>query len=721
MTKTIPMNTVVVRSASYNPDHFKTVIDDLHEAGDGVVINYNGLAFSLDLTVGGVLVDDLSGTRAAVFDADELKYAISERMETLEMWANTSMEEAGLGDSDRTLLEHYGLDQNESQAYRASRSDPFAGAAKWEPHNPGWLGYGPDENNIRERMDILRELQDKAANGYDDLQVFKGTDLYRLDDNSFIHIDVESNRAWKWDASDLSVPTSYNEVDFGRSEIAAQIAEASHGYASGSEANLVSHLRNASVDVSISYGGREFRLDGYDVVMTDDNGVEVRSSAHAVDETIGIERSFVGKSLTERFERGLARPSDVTNERWEAVKNDYFHNMTLENTDDEFIPGTSAYLAANYGDHNDDYGPVKDEYYCAAKAFSHLKVQPNGSTYEIGNSTYTIAGNIMKDVYRAPESEEVSYWTAGDPISLIEDPREIAFQSILDGKQATADIEALVWKRQDVSIAPNHVIEQAQPVEVAKPAEPAKAFDLSNMMGAATLPNSQQGEMQPDHIEKPARTTPSFMKSRRPDFTTQPTKAPEKAAAKETKLTPESRIIRLDDRGIKQPLASEEAKKQGPEVSVERKAFTVSGNEIVSSYEMTKEGKVIVTDYDGSKSEMTFAQARRHELETLSQMNRNALSALNMMMTNPAFTVRQGDATFSVQNGFFCQKLDNGKFKKEPLAQTRERWNTRIREVDAMLPKESSRKFAAMAERASEASKFTQVQTKSQTAEQGMR
>ncbi|RVH69200.1 hypothetical protein CN198_14150 [Sinorhizobium meliloti] len=183
-------------------------------------------------------------------------------------------------------------------------------------------------------------------------------------------------------------------------------------------------------------------------------------------------------------------------------------------------------------------------------------------------------------------------------------------------------------------------------------------------------------------------SAPSFMKARRPDFSTTPPKATAQAATA-PKLTSESRIVRLEDRDAKPKLASDELMKQGAGVSVERKAFTLSGKEIVASYEMTKGGNVIYTDYDGSKTEMSFERAKRHEIAHLAQLNANALVAINMMATDPKFTLRQGDATYSVQNGFFCQRLDSGSFKKEPLARTQQRWMERGREIEAMMPAKS--------------------------------
>lgn len=224
---------------------------------------------------------------------------------------------------------------------------------------------------------------------------------------------------------------------------------------------------------------------------------------------------------------------------------------------------------------------------------------------------------------------------------------------------------------------------QAAPVA----AEPSNVVNLAQMMASSF--KSKPAEMQqPDDKAEQVASTPAFMKPRTVDFFTKPKATEQTAAETAPKLTSESRIVRLEDRDAKPKLASDELMKQGAGVSVERKAFTLSGKEIVASYEM-KGGNVVYTDYDGSKTEMSFAQARRHEIAHLAQLNANALVAINMMATDPKFTLRQGDATYSVENGFFCQRLDNGSYKKEPLARTQQRWMERGREIEAMMPAKS--------------------------------
>ncbi|WP_425624929.1 hypothetical protein [Agrobacterium radiobacter] len=449
---------------------------------------------------------------------------------------------------------------------------------------------------------------------------------------------------------------------------------------------------NISEAESDSYG--TFRLEGDVISVTRDGELIAAYKTDDLNTELSAEQVEAhraeGMSLFDQIDRGYPRPAHVSEDQWTAAERDYLHHMTLENTPDEFVPGTAAYARENYiGSEPIQWTDEEWENIQVAereRVVDVIKTRDDGRLEDDGG-VYTLDGDTLT-------------FTHGDG-------------TVSAWKTDNLNTEIAVEQS-----AATHVSDAVMD-EASKAAKPA--FDLTNMMASAGLPNSQQSEMIAPTDQAAQPSVPSFMKSRSPDFSTPPTKAPEKAAATATKLTSDSRIVRLDDRGDKWTLASDEAKKQGPEVAIERKAFTVSGKEIVSSFEMTKEGKVVVTDYDGSKAEMSFAQAKRYEIEQLAAMNRNALIALNMMTTDPTFTLRQGNATYSVQNGFFCQKLDNGEFKKEPLSRTQERWTTRIREVEAMLPElDRNRRFAAMADRAAS---FARVEPKGNatTVEQGMR
>lgn len=251
----------------------------------------------------------------------------------------------------------------------------------------------------------------------------------------------------------------------------------------------------------------------------------------------------------------------------------------------------------------------------------------------------------------------------------------------LDIELSLAQVEAN--RKELASIPPNTVVEDSKPAEVATPAEPAKAFDLSNMMAAAALPNSKQPQQLAEVQDVPAQPKVFQFSRSRPDFSAPPAKAPEKTKEPEAKLTSDSPIIRLEELNGKFKFAHEAMKTEGPGKAFERKAYSRSGRELLTSYEMNKDGNVIYTEYDGSKREMTFAEARKHELDQLSMMTQNAITILKEMSKDSTFTLRQGDATYYVKNGFFCQKLDSGAFKKEPLSETQERWYNAFRQVEA--------------------------------------
>ncbi|NEJ83238.1 hypothetical protein GR268_42945 [Rhizobium leguminosarum] len=93
---------------------------------------------------------------------------------------------------------------------------------------------------------------------------------------------------------------------------------------------------------------------------------------------------------------------------------------------------------------------------------------------------------------------------------------------------------------------------------------------------------------------------------------------------------------------------------------------------------------------------MTFEQAKRHEIAEIDQLNRNAISAINMMATDPKFSLRQGDATYSVKNGFFIRQGDDDSVKKERLEDTRKRFSERGREINAMQPERTIKPAATM-------------------------
>lgn len=257
----------------------------------------------------------------------------------------------------------------------------------------------------------------------------------------------------------------------------------------------------------------------------------------------------------------------------------------------------------------------------------------------------------------------------------------------------------------------------------AQQAAPNNAFDLSSMMAATAKP-IDDGRTVPDgstatanaapapipaaqtptpsaapafrkgpdfsaapkqaDVSKDAKSSAPFPAHRGPDFST----APAKKKPEDEKLTSKTPIIQLNDFDIKPKLATDEIARRGAGVAVARKAYQIDGKEIEARYEFTKGGKVLHTGFDGKQTEMTFEQAKRHEISEINQLNRNAIMAINRMATDPNFTVRQGDSTYSVKGDFFLRTKDDGKVTKEPLADTRKRFEERGREINAMGGKE---------------------------------
>ncbi|TAT69888.1 hypothetical protein, partial [Rhizobium ruizarguesonis] len=205
-------------------------------------------------------------------------------------------------------------------------------------------------------------------------------------------------------------------------------------------------LREVAFDSERNVSWNVFEVDALDTLI---DSMELQRSGQATRPS-----TF---SLMERFEMGEERPPEVSEARWKAVADDYSHYMMLENTDDEFIPGTAAYNRA----HGDYVDPELREYLdrayeeydmerSAEAAFYELKGKPDGTSFEIGSSTYTIAGNILKETARSDAGDEAVYWQEGSPMSRI-----------------------------DAGHAPAALTEQAAP---------AKDFDLTSMMAATAKP-----------------------------------------------------------------------------------------------------------------------------------------------------------------------------------------------------------------------------------------
>ncbi|TBG52598.1 hypothetical protein [Rhizobium leguminosarum] len=257
---------------------------------------------------------------------------------------------------------------------------------------------------------------------------------------------------------------------------------------------------------------------------------------------------------------------------------------------------------------------------------------------------------------------------------------------------------------------PTGTTSAAPAVATVPTAQTAPTFRKGPDFAAAPKPQVVQADASTD-----ARSSLPFPQRRAPDFTTAP--APKKKPEDE-KLTSQMVIIQLNDFDTKPKLATDEIARRGASVAVTRKAYRVDGTEIAASYEFTKGGKVLHTGYDGKQTEMSFEQAKRHEIAEINLLNRNAIIAINKMSTDPTFTLRQGDATFSVKGNFFVRTKDDGTVTKEPLAETQKRFTERSREIRAMggpeldpkpptnamqavQPKpEKTQRFARMADRA---------------------
>ncbi|MBY3575401.1 hypothetical protein HFN65_31175 [Rhizobium laguerreae] len=432
-------------------------------------------------------------------------------------------------------------------------------------------------------------------------------------------------------------------------------------------------------------------------------------------------------SLMKRFEMGEERPPEVSEDKWEAVAKDYHHYMVMENTDDEFIPGTAAYRLANYGDDHayDDYGapdqtfsgPDVSEKLWEEAANSLLLQVMEREAWDaepvFGNEDATFHLELGCITCTSNANGETSIWDTSSYARVSnEDFANLRAEAYLREEQRAAKLRAAAGTSDapasDVTFDLTSVM-----------ASTAKAIDDGRTVpdrptGTAT-PAAPKPQVAQADAPTEAKNSLPFPQRRGPDFTTAP--APKKNPEDE-KLTSLTVIIQLNDFDIKPKLATDEIARRGAGVAVTRKAYRVDGTEIAASYEFTKGGKVLHTGYDGKQTEMTFEQAKRHEIAEINLLNRNAIIAINKMSTDATFTLRQGDATFSVKGNFFVRTKDDGTVTKEPLAETQKRFSERGREIRAMggpeldpkpptnamqavQPKpEKTQRFARMADRA---------------------
>ncbi|NEI66573.1 hypothetical protein [Rhizobium leguminosarum] len=472
---------------------------------------------------------------------------------------------------------------------------------------------------------------------------------------------------------------------------------------------IVDDLRAAGEDAQIIHRGTAYRLEG-DVIFINGRSSSADALHAHIEERIGMLEQWANISVEEA---GMGEGDETLLEHYNVMlENGQPDESTIAFPSDEHPEGAQliADLAAGYG--VDDSVSIVD----------HLRQASVLTSIEYGDVYFQ-----LRDGWIIAETAKMR---VSSPAPMV---------------------EAAIAKQRGIA----HAEPEAAPAPVADQAAPINAFDLSSVMAAtakaiddgrtvpggptgttsaapavATVPTAQTAptfRKGPDFAAAPkpqavqadastdARSSLPFPQRRGPDFTTAP--APKKKPEDE-KLTSQMVIIQLNDFDTKPKLATDEIARRGAGVAVSRKAYRIDGTEIKASYEFAKGGKVLHTGYDGKQTEMTFEQAKRHEIAEINLLNRNAIIAINKMSTDPTFTLRQGDATFSVKGNFFVRTKDDGTVTKEPLAETQKRFTERSREIRAMggpeldpkpptnamqavQPKpEKTQRFARMADRA---------------------
>lgn len=138
--------------------------------------------------------------------------------------------------------------------------------------------------------------------------------------------------------------------DLGR-ELGWDIAD--YGKERGTD--LISELRENGGE--IEHDGSTYSLEEGTLSRTKD-GETTEHYAMDVQEGLDNRRSQDQEqreqemSPYERMEAGMSRPESVTEEQWEALSKQYAHDLMMENTPEEFTPGTEEYAHENdYGDY----------------------------------------------------------------------------------------------------------------------------------------------------------------------------------------------------------------------------------------------------------------------------------------------------------------------------------------------------------------------------------
>ncbi|OWO90001.1 hypothetical protein B5E41_29175 [Rhizobium esperanzae] len=137
-------------------------------------------------------------------------------------------------------------------------------------------------------------------------------------------------------------------------EEARELGENIAAYGEDRGTDLVSELREKGGE--IEHDGATYALDGDRLTRTRD-GETTHHNAYDVKDGIDHQREDeqqsreAAMSPNERMEAGLSRPESVTEEQWQALEKQYEHDLLMDNTPEEFLPGTEAFARENvYGD-----------------------------------------------------------------------------------------------------------------------------------------------------------------------------------------------------------------------------------------------------------------------------------------------------------------------------------------------------------------------------------
>jgi len=344
----------------------------------------------------------------------------------------------------------------------------------------------------------------------------------------------------------------YSEEASLRRDEDRELGENIAAYGEDRGTDVVSELQEKGGQ--IEHDGATYALDGNRLTRTRD-GETTEHNIHDVKDGIGHQREDeqqsreAAMSPDERMEAGLSRPESVSEEQWQALEKQYAHDLMMDNTPDEFVPGTEAFARENvYGDEQAEVEPqglkleanrsedgpeLHDEPETLGEAEERqeiatrqaiidvLREQPEGAVVDNDISQFILKGDQLFERINWAESEDWAIWDANDPSrqidsSMKQDTEMLHAFGHPDAEWRSAperddpptieeaDVEVSFAEDREVSVGEQAAAPAQQPSEL----ETLKAQMAQLQEQIAALHQSQQAEKAPEQQEAALSSTP---------------------------------------------------------------------------------------------------------------------------------------------------------------------------------------------------------------------